>query len=178
VSRVRVSRIRRLRVARILLACVSVAVLASGCGYGIGTASDNTKGISQAKAFHRGLALFPQGKRLYWLGPKADGFRLGSAADPTGGLGTGVTLAYVRDHVSVYVITSVNSEAPPASTVSPSGGVQIGMTMAPSGQIVEFKILPETPRPSAATLAKLKAALRPVTSADIDRLPADWSAIP
>ena len=171
-------RVRRLRGVRRQLACVSVAVLASGCGYGIGTASDNTKGVSQAEAFHRGLAAIPRGKRLYWLGPKADGFRLRRAVDPTGGPGTGVTLAYVRDHVTVYVVTSVSSEAPPANSVYPSGAVQIGMTTAPTGQLVEFTILPETPRPSAATLARLKAALRPVTSADIDRLPANWRAIP
>jgi hypothetical protein len=177
VSRISFRQARRLRVGRILVACAAVAVLASGCGYGIGTASDNTKGISQAEAFNRGLALFPEGKSLYWLGPTAGGFQLRSAVDPTGGLGTGVTLVYVRDHASVYVVTSVDSEAPPANTVYPSGAIPIGRATTPSGQLVEFKMLRETPRPSAATLAKLKAALRPVTSEDIDRLPADWRQI-
>jgi hypothetical protein len=44
-------------------------------------------------------------------------------------------------------------------------------------QLVVFAFRRGFPRPTAAVFARLTHALTPVTSADIDRLPEDWSEI-
>jgi hypothetical protein len=148
----------------------------TGCSLGV--ASNNNQGLTNTEAFHRGLEFFPTGKTLYWLGPKAAGFRLTRAFEPTSPADTGVSLSYIRDDVIVTVTTFLEPIAPPADTVYPTSGVLIGTAMTGSRQLVGLKITRETTRPSAATIAKLEAALKPVTGAEIDALPADWTTIP
>ena len=155
---------------------VALAMALTGCSLGV--ASNNNQGLTSAEAFHRGLEFMPPGKKLYWLGPRAAGFRLIGALEPTSLAATGVTLEYIRGHVIVNVTTFLEPVAPPADTVYPSDGLLIGTAMTASGQLVGFKITRRTTRPSATTISRLEAALKPVTGAEIDALPADWTTIP
>jgi hypothetical protein len=157
----------------------SVALLLAVCGLcacSSGVASNNDVPESQAQAFHAGLAFFPTGKSMYWLGPTSNGFILRYALHPADDA-SGATLGYARGHLYIMVTTFLGAQTPPADRVYPSDGILLGAALTSTGQRVGFKIFKSDRPPSRQDIAKLIASLRPVTNADIDRLPDDWIKI-
>jgi hypothetical protein len=162
-----------MRATRSLALLLAVSAL---CACSSGIASNNDVPESQAQAFHAGLTFFPTGKKMYWLGPAASGFILRYALHPADDA-SGATLGYACGHLYIMATTFLGAKTPPADRVYPSDGILVGTALTSTGQRVGFKILKNARPPSPQVIAKLIASIRPVTNADIDRLPDDWIKI-
>jgi hypothetical protein len=161
-----------------LVLCAAIGVVTAGCGFTTAEISGNDDAWSDAASFHKAERFFPQGKRLYWLGPTeskfhlVEAFRPGTASDP------GVELAYVFEDQVLSLQTYRGAARPARGKLDFTRRTVVVATVeTATGQLVVFAFRRGFPRPTPAVLERLTHALRAVASADIDRLPADWSEI-
>jgi hypothetical protein len=142
---------------------------------GCSLSSNNNAPVSDAERFHRSLEFFPAGKTMYWFGPRSNGFVLRYPLLTVQGA-TGTGLGYARAGTYVVVTTFLDDKVPRVDTIYPSTGVLLGTALMPTGQRVGIK-MQRGVRPPQRDISKLLASLRPVTGADIDRLPKNWHDI-
>ena len=117
-----------------------------------------------------------RGKRLYWIGPRAAGFGLINVTPSYTPTATAVVVEYYSHNRLLKIVTyKRSSRLPESSDPYLSGLTVVGRTVTSTGQLVVFGLTKG--KLSASDAAGLSAVLKPVSDADIDRLPADWSTL-
>jgi hypothetical protein len=127
-----------------------------------------------AELLRHDVEAFPA-PRLYWIGPRAESFVLveeNSGSEVANK--ANIRLTYVSHPYILELVTYAGPRRPPHEWDLADRDVPVSRVLMPSGQLVEIAFARGYPRPPRAVIERLKAALRPLTSKDIDALIDDW----
>jgi hypothetical protein len=122
----------------------------------------------------------PKGKRLYWIGPSAEGFALRRVSPyPSVEQGASVHYAGSRQFEGGLDVITYTSDHRAGGMNDPATSSRVVARMiTPSHQLVILATSPLVDAvPPARLLARLRADLVAVTPADIRALPDDWGEI-